>query len=144
MSANAGEGGGSDNDTKEWTHIVRKGRRNTKRILRNPPTAGSVDNFRPNSAPTLSVSDIQAEHEQVTAAWRGTPACEQLCALVRSSADACVNVRRAICLGLGAFDPADGAWVARRRAHVQLAAFLTMVKTLEGMPNGFGPVSFIL
>lgn len=137
MSANAGEERGVDNNADEWTHIGRKGKRhNKKQVGHNPPAAGSVDNFRANPAPTLSVADIHAAHEQVSAAWRGTAACAQLRSLVQSNAAECVGVRRAICLGLGAFDPEDGAWVARRRAHVQLAAFLTMVEALEGMSNG--------
>ncbi|KAJ4420416.1 hypothetical protein N0V82_004405 [Gnomoniopsis sp. IMI 355080] len=150
MSAKAGdEEGGADtttnNDNDEWTRIVRKGKkRNTTSRKTTPPAAGPVDNFRPNAAPTLSATDIRAEHDQVTAAWRATEACVQLRALmVRGRGEgaagpinavapaACVPVRRAVCLGLGAFDPADGAWVARRRAHVQLAAFLTMVEGLE-------------
>lgn len=137
MSANAGEEGGADNSANEWTHIGRKGKRNYKKQIGHaPPAAGSVDNFRPNPAPTLSAYDIHAEHEQVSAAWRGTAACAQLRTLLQSNSAECVGVRRAICLGLGAFDPEDGAWVARRRAHVQLAAFLTMVEALQGMYRG--------
>lgn len=137
MSANAGEEGGADNSINEWTHIGRKGKRSQKKQIsqHSPPAAGSVDNFRPNPAPTLSAADIHAEHEQVSAAWRDTAACTKLRELVRSNAVQCVGVRRAVCLGLGAFDPEDGAWVSRRRAHVQLAAFLTMVQTLEGISN---------
>lgn len=130
MSANTGEEGAAES-TNDWTRIARKGKRSKKAASQVPPAAGPSDNFRPNAAPTLSAVDIHAEHEQVSAAWRGTTACAKLRELVQTNAASCVGVRRAVCLGLGAFDPADGAWVARRRAHVQLAAFLTMVEALE-------------
>lgn len=153
MSANAGEAG-ADNDrhdtntndgkSSEWTRIVRKDRRNNRGRRPHkqqqqqqqhplPPTAGPADNFRPNAAPRLSADDIAAEHDKVAAQWRQTDACARLLAQLRDNAPACVRVARAVCLGLGAFEPEDGSFAARRRSHVQLAAFLTMIEAL-GMP----------
>lgn len=135
MSANAGEAG----EANDWTRIVRKGGHSKKLVGRpqqqlhqqhNPPAAGPVENFRPNAAPTLSVDDIRAEHAKIASKWRATDACAQLRALLTANAASCVGVRRAVCLGLGALDPEDGSWAARARAHVQLAAFLTMVEAL--------------
>ncbi|KAK5999237.1 hypothetical protein PT974_01629 [Cladobotryum mycophilum] len=40
-------------------------------------------------------------------------------------------VTRAICLGIGSFDPPDGGWEAKRKTYIQLIAFLIMVEELE-------------
>ncbi|CAN8099895.1 unnamed protein product [Discula destructiva] len=166
MAANAGENGAaavaaavpSPLADGEWTRIVRKKGKgiNSRKKLHTtapppqppPPAAGPVENFQPNAAPKLSVADIAAEHANIGAKWRASSsACYvRLRALIQANAAAsssrgsngggCVAITRAICLGLGAFDPADGSWVARRRSHVQLAAFLAMVEALEEATGG--------
>lgn len=44
-------------------------------------------------------------------------------------------VSTAICLGIGSFDPHEGSWPLRRRTHVQLAAFETIVAALKARSN---------
>lgn len=128
---------GEDPGAGEWTRIVRKGRNSKNNISSSsalaavPPAAGPAENFLPNAAPKLTLADIQAEHDKVRAKWRASPSYNRLFSLVAAKAGAShVGVRRAVCLGLGAFDPEDGSWVARRRSHVQLAAFLGLVEAL--------------
>lgn len=133
MATNSGEEPGAD----EWTRIVRKGKRNNSKngtrpsAAITPPAAGPAENFLPNAAPKLALADIKAEHDKLRAKWRATASYSRLKELVASKARlSYVGVRRAVCLGLGAFDPEDGSWVARRRSHVQLAAFLGIVEAL--------------
>lgn len=40
-------------------------------------------------------------------------------------------VRKAVCLGIGSFDPENGSWTVKEKAHVQLAAFLLIVEEIE-------------
>lgn len=130
MAANAGEESGAN----EWTRIVRKGKHSKKHSVRpsattTPPAAGPAENFHPNAAPKLTVADIQAEHDKLRAKWCASSSHSRLHEMVASKAGLShASVNRAVCLGLGAFDPEDGSWVARRRSHVQLAAFLGMVE----------------
>lgn len=44
-------------------------------------------------------------------------------------------VRKAVCLGLGSFDPENGSWVTKEKAHVQLAAFLFIVEEIRKYPH---------
>lgn len=37
---------------------------------------------------------------------------------------------QAVCLGIGTFDPEDGAWEVKRRTHIQLVAFQFIVAEL--------------
>lgn len=39
-------------------------------------------------------------------------------------------VRKAVCLGIGSFDPENGSWSVKEKAHVQLAAFLLIVEEI--------------
>ncbi|PSR80333.1 hypothetical protein BD289DRAFT_357373, partial [Coniella lustricola] len=80
--------------------------------------------------PQLSAVDIQAQHEKIAARFRATPCCQKLIKLITAHAPSHVRITRAICLGLGPFDPEDGSWDAQRRSHVQLEAFLNMVAVL--------------
>lgn len=125
----------------EWTRVTRKGKRNkSQRQAKSadaglppppPPVAGAPENFQPNSAPQLSVQEIRADHDTIAAKWRGTAGYAQLCEVVKKNASSHAPITRAICLGLGAFDPQDGSWLAQRRSHVQMAAFLAIVDILS-------------
>lgn len=135
MTPGSGEAEGED--TSQWTRIVRKEK--AKKLGRRqqpaqPPPAGPPENFRPNPSPKLSVDDIRAEHQGVSSKWRGTACYERLSRLVKVNAASHAPIRKAVCLGLGAFDPEDGSWVAQRRSHSQLAAFLTVVEVLGTDP----------
>lgn len=123
-------------DSSQWTRIVRKGKKlgrkqqEQEKSSHHPPAAGPAENFQPNPSPQLSADEINAAHADITPKWRASEAHENLCALIKTNAASHVAITRAVCLGLGAFDPDDGSWLAQRRSHVQLAAFLTMVEAL--------------
>lgn len=122
----------ADNDSSQWTRIVRKGKKLGRKQHQphQPPAAGPAENFQPNPSPQLSADDINAVHDKIASKWRASEAHEKLCTLVEANASSHAAITRAVCLGLGAFEPDDGSWVAQRRSHVQLAAFLTMVGKL--------------
>lgn len=135
-TATAAEG---HDDPAQWTRIRRKGKKLDRRqqpapprsqSQPSPPAAGPAENFQPNPSPQLSADDIRAAHDKIAARWRASDARDKLHRLVESHAASHRAVQRAVCLGLGAFDPDDGSWLAQRRSHIQLAAFLTMVETL--------------
>ncbi|KAI3391880.1 hypothetical protein diail_6648 [Diaporthe ilicicola] len=123
---------GQEDDHSQWTRIVRKGKKlgRQEEVLRLP-VGGPPENFRPNGSPQLSVDDIKADHNRIASKWRQTQCCEQLCHIIRERSSSHEMISRAVCLGIGAFDPDDASWTAQRRSHIQLAAFLAMVEALS-------------
>lgn len=121
-----------EDDPSQWTRIVRKGKKLGRRdeSLRLP-VGGPPENFHPNGSPQLTVDDIKANHHKVASKWRATKYYENLHNIIRDKAASHEKVTRAVCLGLGAFDPEDSSWSAQRRSHIQLAAFLAMVEALS-------------
>lgn len=123
-------------DSSQWTRIVRKGKKNNKKVSRQDetlrlPLGGPVENFRPNGTPLLSVDDIKANHAKVASKWHTSECYTKLCHVIKTNAMSHTKITRAVCLGLGAFDPEDGSWVSQRRSHIQLAAFLAIVEMLK-------------
>ncbi|KAF3760036.1 hypothetical protein M406DRAFT_222847, partial [Cryphonectria parasitica EP155] len=94
------------------------------------------ENFRPNRRPQLSADEIRADYNDISSQWLSSGCHATLSNLVRDNASSHAGVRRAVCLGLGAFDPEDGSLLAQRRSHIQLAAFLTIVQILEEEGKG--------
>lgn len=126
----------------QWTRVARKGKgKKSGRQANNPhtapPVAGAPDNFLPNPTPQLSAQDIRTDHDRIATKWRASEGYAKLCEAVRANAASHATITRAICLGLGAFDPEDGSWVAQRRSHVQMAAFLAIVDTLSEIYSAF-------
>lgn len=121
-----------EDDPSQWTRIVRKGKKlgRKEQVLRLP-VGGPPENFHPNGSPQLTVDDIKADHHKVASKWRATKCYEQLCSTIRGNASSHEKITRAVCLGLGPFDPEDASWSAQRRSHIQLAAFLAMVEALS-------------
>ncbi|KAI1343286.1 hypothetical protein F5Y15DRAFT_229915 [Xylariaceae sp. FL0016] len=117
---------------EEWTRVRRKGRRNAgPKTARLAPSTSPAAGATPTpSAPSLALADIEKDHEHFAGQWTSSPCHHQLQELITSRAADCV-VTEAICFGVGSFDPADGAWEVRRRAHFQLAAFLCIVEQLQ-------------
>ncbi|RYP49287.1 hypothetical protein DL768_004970 [Monosporascus sp. mg162] len=117
---------------EEWTQVRRKSRRNAgskapqqqpKAPLRKPTTSGATTR--------LSVSEIQRDHERFSREWQESSCQRQLRDLIASrTGRPTTTVSQAVCLGIGSFDPEDGAWEVKRRAHIQLAAFLSIVGEL--------------
>lgn len=114
---------------EEWTFVKSK-----SRFRRKPPkvplpsttTASKTDEPRTYK----STADITAEYETFKTRWRETPCHARIRDLVKQNAGAHRRVRRAVCLGVGTFDPEDGGWDAKRRSHIQLDGFLTVVEVL--------------
>lgn len=80
--------------------------------------------------PSLSISDIEADHERACRAWRDSPAAEKLQSIISDNVAHHAAIETAVCLGVGSFDPGPERWNWQRCAHVQLEAFLMMVKVL--------------
>lgn len=121
---------------EQWTYVRRKRAKGTRRNLDN---RGAVP---PAPRPSLrSPSAIAAEYHRIRSAWAAppSPCCLALAALAAKSAQCCGPVSRAVCLGIGTFDPPDGGWEAKRRTYLQLIAFLVMVDEL-GQTNCSIPI----
>lgn len=121
----------SERGVSEWT-LVSKKAKGKKRSIPSclPPVAGPPDNFRPNPAPELSSKDIKEQYEFHTTRWRSSDGYKKLYELVKARASSYAPIKRAVCLGLGVFDPQDGSYASKRRSHIQLASFLTIVEIL--------------
>lgn len=121
-----------EDDPSQWTRIVRKGKKlGRKEEVLRLPVGGPPENFHPNGSPQLTVDDIKAGHHEVASKWRETKCYGQLCNIIKEKSASHEKITRAVCLGLGAFDPEDGSWSAQRRSHIQLAAFLAMLEALS-------------
>ncbi|KAL7621768.1 hypothetical protein AAE478_009095 [Parahypoxylon ruwenzoriense] len=121
----------------EWTKVHRKGR--SRRRAHRRATPSSPNNTTPTPPPrssALSVTDLEREHRRVADQWKTSVCCRQLEEIVASRTHQ-YKISHAICFGLGSFDPDDGSWEGKRRAHVQLAAFLHIVEQLR---RGNSPV----
>ncbi|KAI1635221.1 hypothetical protein F4809DRAFT_462268 [Biscogniauxia mediterranea] len=134
---------------EEWIQVRRKGRRRTPGQTQTltqtqvqPRTAFSsvsvpdlADTKRPPRTSSLTVDEIRRTHERIAAQWAASPCRQRLASALASrptspSPVPSPPITSAICLGIGTFDPDDGSWELRRRAHVQLAAFLFMVEQM--------------
>ncbi|OAA55104.1 Sensitivity To Red Light Reduced-like, SRR1 [Cordyceps fumosorosea ARSEF 2679] len=119
-----------------WTRVHRKSRRHrpssAKSIASTQPHS-SPDTFAPRTSGVLRPPEaLRADYDKLRAEWLASPACAALLRLLDAQPPrVVVPVRRAVCLGIGTFDPADGAWEAKRAAYVQLCAFSTIVSQLE-------------
>lgn len=100
---------------------------------------GESDHGMPTAAPTplpgtrtssISALQIRDEYLRVQSEWQESPSCSRLVNLVRRVAGTSCPVRQAVCLGIGTFDPESGSWEVKRRAYVELAAFVTIVDCL--------------
>ncbi|OHE99299.1 hypothetical protein CORC01_05340 [Colletotrichum orchidophilum] len=125
----------------EWIHVKSK-----SRFRRNAPKP-AVKGPRGTSKPAetrnhQSVADITAEYDTFKARWRETPCCASLKKLVRENHDGHRRVRKAVCLGVGTFDPEDGGWDAKRRSYIQLDAFIAIVEVLSELYKESIPCSF--
>ncbi|KAK7429390.1 hypothetical protein QQZ08_003982 [Neonectria magnoliae] len=111
---------------QEWTQVTSKRRRAA-------PKPGPAVPPRPAAAAVLrSASALAADHARLRARWEDEEPCSrELRALVAANAGPAVAISRAVNLGVGTFDPVDGAWEAKRSSQVQLVAFLVVVEELE-------------
>ena len=122
---------------EQWTKVQRKSRR--KNPSQNKPSHAQPQPPAPRPGPgpdstaaRLTVSEIRRDHERYMAQWRESSCRRRLVDLLLSSPTTKTSaqpprITRAVCLGIGSFDPEDGGWEVKRRAHIQLAAFLTII-----------------
>ncbi|KAK2733052.1 hypothetical protein CKAH01_08550 [Colletotrichum kahawae] len=114
---------------EEWTFVKSK-----SRFRRKPPNvpAKALEAARSNEPRIFkSVDEITAEYEGFKARWRDTTCHDRIKDLVRKNAGEASRVKKAVCLGVGTFDPEDGGWDAKRRSYIQLDGFLTVVEALS-------------
>jgi hypothetical protein len=119
----------------EWNQVRRKGGR-----LRNMPSpaegpADSVlDGMRPNSNPELSVDDLWRYHQAVSKDSEISEWWQQVRQVLDDASNRSRNlpaITTAICLGPGPYEPSNGSARARRTAHMQTAAFCSIIDHLS-------------
>jgi len=123
----------------EWNQVSRKRGR-----LRNVPApklkekaeaaAAAAESLgvRPNPSPDFTLDDILRYHDTVRQEWENSDCWRTLSETI-SNALSTENrpvIAKAICLGPGPYDPSNGSAAARRTAHMQTAAFRSIVDTL--------------
>ncbi|KAK3372313.1 hypothetical protein B0H63DRAFT_484327 [Podospora didyma] len=124
----------------EWNQVSRKrGRLRHIPTTAQKPTTGGTESYsllglRPNPSPEFTVSDIQRHHETACQDWQASQCWQVLqeILLAAAAAETRPTITKAICLGPGPFDPSNGSFAARRTAHIQTAAFRSIVKTIAG------------
>ncbi|KAI1419187.1 hypothetical protein F5Y12DRAFT_284898 [Xylaria sp. FL1777] len=111
---------------------VKVHRRKGRRPRKNPSSTTPVSNTLLVSPPSLSLEQVKQDHDRLAGQWKSSPSYGQLQELLSGHvAGISCSVTTAICFGLGTFDPPDGAWEQKRKAHIQLAAFLAIVDHLQ-------------
>lgn len=109
----------------EWTHVRRKGR-NKNAPARKPVPHSLPEKFEPRTTGTLRPPEaLRADYDKIHTQWQESTPHEALIKLVDSHAKE-LRIQRAVCLGIGTFDPEDGAWETKRAAYVQLCALSTL------------------
>jgi hypothetical protein len=139
---------GSDADAQSWTKVTTKSRRRGRNTMPAPAPAS------PSSSASRLVDDgnhihkspeeLASEYHRIRTQWNASEPGARLRKLlaesisrhesVSGSVSESTSVSRAVCLGIGSFDPPDGAWEPKRRAFVQLVAFLVIVDALGEDP----------
>ncbi|OTB09828.1 hypothetical protein K445DRAFT_323612 [Daldinia sp. EC12] len=115
---------------KEWTRVHHKGRRRRKspQYAAKSDISGSIANSIRSSS--LSGPEIMEEHKRITRQWE-TSICHHKLNEIFESRISHFTISDAICFGTGSFDPEDGSWEIKRKAHIQLAAFLFIVEKFQ-------------
>ncbi|KAH7029570.1 uncharacterized protein B0I36DRAFT_364092 [Microdochium trichocladiopsis] len=128
LAANDGE--------QEWTKVQRKSRRGPKaraqsaKMPTRPGVVTATPTPRQATASDLTAQDIREQHKRIYDQWLESDCHKKLEEIISTKADL-AHIKRAVCFGIGTFDPEDGAWEVKRRTHVQLAAFLRIIGLLE-------------
>lgn len=113
-----------------WTQIRRKSRRSAPATKPATIAHSLPDKFEPRTTGILQPPEaLQAEYDRIQTQWLTSPAHESITNLVETHANSS-TIKRAVCLGIGTFDPEDGAWAAKRAAFVQLCALSTLAAQL--------------
>jgi hypothetical protein len=117
-------------NAESWTYVTSKRNRASRR--NTPLATDSTSRASPvlRTTANLSVKEIHSDYKRFDQQWSASECCRKLKELIASN-PCCQSPTKAVCLGLGSFDPEDGAWLIRRRSHIQLAAFRTLVECIE-------------
>lgn len=122
---------GAPGDEPAWTFVTSKRNRHSGKKPSRPATVLGCNAAPPPRRTTahLSVEKIRSDHKKFSQQWSDSEGCRKFKDLLERMP--CSDLpRKAICLGLGSFDPEDGSWQVRKRSHVQLAAFRTLVECI--------------
>lgn len=135
MTENDSSGGkhSPEDDDGGWTRVPAKGRRGGRAGRSRPlvATIGPESDAR-RTGDLKPATEIADEYRRVRTQWETTDACQTLRRLISGIATPpALAISKAVCLGIGTFDPPDGGWDTKRRTFVQLIAFLLMVESLE-------------
>ncbi|KAJ4253295.1 hypothetical protein NW762_010450 [Fusarium torreyae] len=122
----------SSQDPQEWTHVTRKSRKSKKsnQGSSSHPHINSLS-VTPRTESLRLPSELKADYDRYRSRWTTETPCLRLRELVSSKASHLKDINRAINFGVGTFDPADGAWDAKRSTFIQLVAFEVIVEELE-------------
>ncbi len=122
----------------EWNQVKRKGGRLCNIPAPTNNAADSLsDGIRPNPNPELSVDDLWQHHDKVVQDAQASEWWEQVRQVLESASNTPNRpvITKAVCLGPGPYEPANGSSVARRTAHLQTAAFCFIVDHLSWSPH---------
>ncbi|OAA66390.1 hypothetical protein LEL_10489 [Akanthomyces lecanii RCEF 1005] len=115
-----------------WTHVKRKSRRNAPSPSKTATTTHlPPDTFAPRTTGVLRPPEaLRTDYDRIHTQWLESPVHQALIKLVDDHAKG-LRISKVVCLGIGTFDPDDGAWEAKRAAYVQLCALSTLISQLH-------------
>jgi hypothetical protein len=113
--------------TEEWTFPKPKKTRKSRPPQHHPQ----------RTIPEAPPSAIKTEYLKIRKDWSPSPCCTALRQVIATHAATLSPLKKAICLGLGTFDPHDGSWESKRRTYRQYIAFLIMVEELGTVASYF-------
>ncbi|GJN81778.1 hypothetical protein PLIIFM63780_005313 [Purpureocillium lilacinum] len=156
----------NNNNSSSLGHDARNASRSALAAAKEALPPGTA---RPDG-PVRSVSSIEAEYRTLRDTFEASSCCTSLRALAGRIAAAAAGhkrrrkstsssgargddneedeaepappVTKAVCLGIGTFDPPDGGWEPKRRTFLQLIAFLILVEELERLTRTTIPCLF--
>lgn len=128
-------------ESEAWTFVKPRSRKSKKNNTKGngstpqpPPgaqtSAEASPSVKPRTSNLRSVDEIEKEFDKVRAEWLDSKCCTELRDLVRKQSLGKGTISKAICLGVGTFDPEDGAWAQKRISYHQLIAFTVIVEEL--------------
>lgn len=124
---------------EEWTQVKRKSRRAARPVKKISGQPAPIP--KPAATASLSVDDIEKEHNRILEQWADSDCLKKLEDIIKNSVEP-PRITKAVCFGIGTFDPEDGGWEVKRRTHIQLAAFSSVVKLLADKQDAPIPCSF--
>ena len=125
-----------------WVHVKPKAHRRGAKARQIKHDKLISENLKFNLNDKTSSEDCQTPHQLETeyqrarAQYEEERACKTLKRLVEDNEFPAVS--KAVCLGIGTFDPPDGGWDTKRRTYIQLSAFVVLVQSLGSYRPSLG------